>query len=368
MKLKIYSLSATQANQLEGYILPRVRSLPDKDNFWYFAATEENYGFLGMTVIAPYTPEAELLSISVSPAYTHLGIASELISYTLEKLKEADIPVLRMTYALPPLAWRPLDNLMKQNGFLMDDTEKYTYKVTLEQLSAHTLISKKLNTNGVHTLSELSESEIHKLRILLSEKILFDPVALEECDPEHSFLWKTNDDIQALFLLSPLQDGQLTNNYTWLNNNSSAKLIALFQQSIKKASQDYPADTEVLFTCMVDASDHLLHYFLPNVEPVSILRSYCHGSLLSVDTDKLRNIMTEDSQNVDISPEVVHNQIPNEDRITYWNDQQLKPIDDSDLFCATCKYRQTDAFLSCAKYRRKPGDVLYGAPCKFYEK
>ena len=52
-----------------------------------------------------------------------------------------------------------------------------------------------------------------------------------------------------------------------------------------------------------------------------------------------------------------------QDRRAYWNDLHLEPVDDSDLYCARCRFRSKEDMTSCDKYLVKPGKVLYGAPC-----
>ena len=362
MEFKIYALTAEQALELKGFMLPSIQHMPDKEKFWYFAAASQEYGFLGLVVVAPYVPEAELLSIAVSPAYTRRGIATELLSYALEKVKEAGLSALRMTYALPPMRWNTLDGLMKQNGFVMPEAEKNTYVGSLLALQEHPILSKSLEHSNVCALQELTELEKRNLLVNISEKGEFDPSVLKECSLENSFVWKEDGEIQAAFLLSSLENGQLTNLYTWLESNSPKKLIAVMQQVLKKAVSSYPMETEIIFSCMNEASEHLVHYFLPDAEPVSVLRTYWHGAIESVAIEEpevleSKAVLEENEQ-----------QEPDAERIAYWNDAQLCPVDDSDLYCHNCIYRTEGDLMSCKKYKVKPGEVMYGAPCKYFEK
>lgn len=357
MELKIYSLSVEQASKLEGFMLPYVSQMPDNDRFWYFAAATPEAGFIGMVVIAPYIPEAELLSIAVSPAYTRRGVASELLNYAIEKMYEAEIFELRMTYALPPLHWNAMDNLMIRNGFQMDDTEKRSYIGTLKDLQIHSVFAKTLNSSNVYSIKDLSSMETRSLSVKISEDGDCDPIVLQECNPEYSFVWKENGEIQALFLLSDLENRTLTNLYTWLESNAPKKLIAVMQQALKKVISCCPLETEVIFNCMDDVAEHLVLYFLPEAKPVSILRSYLYSTINAVDTE-------DEEDDIEEAIEIVSDR----DRSDYWSDVEMLPVDDSDLYCHDCKYRTEGIMTSCIKYKMKPGNVLYGAPCRCYVK
>jgi len=362
MELKIYSLSAEQAFKLEGFILPYVFQMPEYDKFWYFAAASEA-GFIGLAVIAPYVPEAELLSIAVSPAYTRRGVASELLNYSIEKIHEAEISTLRMTYALPANHWNALDNLMKRNGFQMDDTEKNTYIGTLKELRAHAVLGKTLHNSNVCAIKELSSMEKRSLSVKVLEDGEFDPVVLEECNPEYSFVWKEGSEIQALFLLSDLENGALTNLYTWLESNVPKKLIAVMQQALNKVISCCPLETEIIFSCMGDAAEHLVQYFLPDAKPVSSLRTYLYSTLADTDLD-----FEESAEEDDDNMEETNEELSDKDRMEYWNNVEMRLVDDFGLCCHDCKYRTEGVMTSCSKYKMKPGDVLYGEACKCYVK
>lgn len=356
MKIKIYSLSKEQALEMKGFILPHVLSLPENHKFWYFMAVNEEKYPLGLMVIAPYYPEAELLSIGVSPDFSGKGVATELLSYGIEKVTEAKISGLRMTYSLSPFEWSGLDRLMKHSGFYMDEEENYSYVGTLQQLSKNTYLNEESNLKEVCSLESLTEMERRMVEIILREKNLISSSILNECDPRNSFVWKENG-VEAMFLLSPLTDGVLVNLFTWMGSNSPKKLLTLMQKSFHQAIASYSMETEVLFTCLGKAGEKLVHYFLPEAEIVTELRSYYHKAL---EKEEYTIEFEEEEEEI-----VAEKKIPDESRRAYWEDMKPQPAEDTGLVCSDCSYRFGEDLLSCEKYYRKPGSVLYGGLCPY---
>lgn len=357
MEIKIYSLKKEQAMELEGFVLPGIFSLPDSDKLWYFLAADETKTPLGIAVVAPWLPEAELLSIGVSDDFTKKGVATELLSYILEKLRETKISGIRVIHAMSPFSWEPMERLLKGNGFEKEE-EINTFTGTLEQFSNHPHLKEGENYSQMVSLAELSDREIRSLELMISKKELFDPQVLKECDPECSFVWK-EDEVEALFLLSNLTEGKLTNLYSWLGSNTHKKLLSLIQKSLHKALSRYPKDTEVIFTCMGKASEKLLVYFLPGAKPVAILRSYYHG------------VMEEEFYHLsdtEMEEEFSSKEIPDETRRAYWEDMKPQPATDEELWCNQCIFKKEEDLLSCEKYIRKPGKVVYGEECPYWSK
>lgn len=138
--------------------------------------------------------------------------------------------------------------------YQMDDTEKHTYIGILKDLQAHPVFGKISDDSKVYAIAELSSMEKRSLFVKIAEVGGFDPTVLQECNPEYSFVWKENGEIQALFLFSDLKNGMLTNLFTWLESNSPKKLIAVMQQALKKVISCCPPETEVIFCCMKDAA------------------------------------------------------------------------------------------------------------------
>ncbi len=357
MEIKIYSLKKEQAMEMEGFVLPGIFTLPDSDNLWYFLAADETKTPLGMAVVAPWLPEAELLSIGVSGEFSKKGVATELLSYIIEKLREAKISGIRVTYAMSPFSWEPMDRLLKGNGFEQDE-EINTFTGTLEQLSNHSHLKDGENYSQAVCLAQLSDMEIRALELMIGKRELFDPVVLKECDPECSFVWKEGE-VEALFLLSDLTEGKLTNLYTWLGTNTHKKLLSLMHKSLQKALSRYPKDTEVIFTCMGKASEKMVSYFLPGAKPVAVLRSYYHG------------VMEEEFYHLsdtEMKEEVSQKEIPDETRRAYWEDMKPQPATDEELWCNHCIFRKEEDLLSCEKYINKPGKVIYGGECPYWNR
>ena len=355
MEILIYSLKKEQAIALEGFVLPGVLELPDSEKFWYFLAVDEMRTPMGMTVVAPYQEEAELLSIGISEKFIKKGVATELISYTLEKLRETKISGIRVTYTSSPFWGQGMERFLERNGFYLEE-ENNTFVGTLEELNQHPHLKEDVDYPQIRSLSSLSDGEMRTLELMVSKKELFDPQVLKECDVECSFLWK-EEEIEALFLLSDLTEGKLTNLYTWLGSNTHKKLLGLMKKSLKKALSCYPKETEVIFTCTGTAAEKMVSYFLPSVKPRTILRSYYHG------------VMEEESfslSDMEIEEQSAPKEAPDERRRAYWEDMKPQPATDEELWCKNCIFRKEENLLSCEKYRDKPGNVLYGGECPYF--
>lgn len=95
MTLNLIAIPGDMAEPLEAFVLPQVWQLPDREQFWYIAARDENNALAGVTVIDPVKPTAELLSIAVSPACARLGVATEMLACALDLLAQAGIEGLQ---------------------------------------------------------------------------------------------------------------------------------------------------------------------------------------------------------------------------------------------------------------------------------
>lgn len=342
MNYEIYALTAQQAAPLEKFILPEVRVLPERDSFWYFAAVSEENGIIGAAVIDPVSPVAQLLSIAVSPDMVRRGVASAIIEKAASKLKEAEIQRLEVTDANVQMEWEEMDQFLIQNGFSSPLAEQHTYDPTLGELACRPLLGNAALAQGAVTLASLSDLERRRLATQTDEMGLQTADVLREYDPEMSFIRKGKNGAECVLLLSPLQNDKIAILWTWLSPAANPKvLMSLLAAAVQKAAKTYPNDTKVVFTCLRKTVDDILHHFMPEIQPIMSMRTYSRST-----------------------EPFVHQ---TEESVAYWNDLKMEAASDKDLYCADCKHRKEE-LLSCVKYKMKPGDVLYGAPCHLFEK
>ena len=279
MTLNLIAIPGDMAEPLEAFVLPQVWQLPDREQFWYIAARDENDALAGVAVIDPVKPTAELLSIAVSPACTRLGVATEMLACALDLLAQTGIEGLRAACSLPEGEESPLSGLLEANGFVRDEPDRYTYETSLEEAVKHPLLAMKEEPSAPVCLKDLSHLERRNLSAQLAGQGL-GPEILEECDPQLSFVYRGEEEMQAIFLLSPLEESRLNILWTWLSPKSakSRALVELFAAAFRKAAGQCPGDTKVAYTCTSDASDRLFRHFFPDRSPVETIRVYYSGT------------------------------------------------------------------------------------------
>ena len=279
MTLNIIAFSWDMAEPVKDFVLPQVWQMPGREEFWYLAALDENTELLGAAVVDPVKPEAELLSIAVSPACTRMGVATELLDSALELLAEAGIEGLRAVCIRPEKGWGAVSSLLEANGFVQDEPERYVYEASLDEVVTHPLLALKERSAAPVSVEELSPLEHRNLSAQLVEQGL-SPSVLDECEPRWSYVYRSDGEVRAIFLLSPLEDGKLDVLWTWLSPKAakSRALVELFALSFRKAAESCPKEAKVSFTCVSDASDKLFHHFFPGRRPVRTVRVYYSGT------------------------------------------------------------------------------------------
>lgn len=344
------AVTGAHAQALAPFVMPQVWADPARDSFWFLAARQESGRIMGVVVVDPTAPQARLLSMGVAPAFTGMGVATDLLDYAITLLDQAGIPWLGLTYTLPPNQWPPLASLLEDAGFQLDGAEGYAYETTLDRVISHPLLAPRGQAPRLVKLGELSHLERGKLITLLTQNHT-DPSILADCDPDTSFLYPTDQSFGGMVLLTPLRDGVLCNQWTWFSPEAARSRVPvqLFYAAFSQAAQTCPPDTRVVFTCVNQASDKLLHHFFPDLAPTRSVRSY----ITATQAD-----LTEEEREEELPP-----MDPTPYREAYWNDMHLEPADDADLACARCRYRMKEDMTVCGQFLRKPGAVLYGGPC-----
>lgn len=329
MLLQIHPLQTEQTELLKAFVVPEVWEMP------------------------------ELMSIATSPDYYRLGVASELLDYTKEMLLSAGVEMLQVTMSRPLNEWNGFACFLERNEFVLSEPERYTYQVRLADIAVHPLLCTTQLPDNVISVEKLSGMELYNLLLRLSEMNV-DPVVVRECNQELSFVWRGKDQIEAVFLMSNLQDGVVYNLWTWLSQkaNNPKALMALFAAVAQRAEKEYPMETMLAFTCLEESGDRLIHYFLPEMEPVLSLRAYI-CSTMRVTHEKVGGEILEGEM-------LVKGEKP--DRSGYWADMEPNIVEESALVCTSCEYCIRGKLSECEKYERKPGCVFYGVPCDFYKK
>lgn len=279
MTVNLFSVPGSMAEPLETFVLPQVWQLPDREQFWYIAAADENGTLMGAAVVDPVKPEAELLSIGVSPACTHMGVATELLNGALSLLDQAGIEGLRAVCVQPGESYAALSGLLEANGFRPDGPDRHTYEASLDEVVTHPLLALEGRPEGPACLEELSPLERRNLSARLAGQGL-SPSVLDECEPRWSYVYQREGEVRAIFLLSPLENGKLDVLWTWLSPKAtkSRTLVDLFALAFRKAAESCPGDAKVIFTCVSDASDKLFRHFFPERPPVRSVSVYYSGT------------------------------------------------------------------------------------------
>ena len=369
--MKIHALTWSQASQLREFILPEVLELPDLEDFWYLASAEMGRGILGLAVIDPQADGPLLLSLAVSPAARREGVASRLLEAAANVVGSNGGAALTVEYSLSPAEWPVLASLLEQNGFFQIQPERYAYLIPLAELNNHPVLTaaRQRNSASVFPMSNLSAVALREFRLELERKELFPPDVLRQCDPHLSFFWLEDGHIQACLLLGNCQDGMVENLWTYLSPRARQKqaLIYLLGAAVTAAANTLPPDSQVLFSCQTEASDHLVRHLSPSAAPVQSLRVYVRPTLQDQELPEEDAAGREPVTEHEVEEEAMASRELTEEekklRAERWNDLQMTPVTEDAPACRNCAHRIAGRLLSCEVYQTKPGPVMYGEAC-----
>ena len=362
--MKLYTLSYTQAQKVDGFILPDVLEAPDAEKYWYLAAIEKGEGCLGVAVINPRIDQPELLSIRVIPSRQREGVATELLDFGIGFLHKAGASTLRFIHSAAPEDWNGLNEWLSINGFVQSEPERNLYRITVAELGEQKMFSAKAATSfpKVIPISEVSERTLRNFKGEMLRTELTSTDLIDESDPDHSFVWIEDGHITAVFLLSPPAYGAVHNLWTWASPRSTSPkaLQAVFLSAAKKAAEDHPPETVIFFPCLTPASERMVQYLLPAAQLSQVLKVYlCPVGSSEEPAEK------EETENMSRKPIQDDTTSLFEERQA---DIQMEQVTNDTLCCADCVHLIEDDITGCAKYLRKPGAVLYGESCPMYEK
>lgn len=338
-------MSPAQAAQFSSFILPHVRDLPERDNFWYLCAWEDGFGLVGLAVVDPKPEEASLLSLAISPPKQRQGIGSALIGYAIGHLYESGISQLEISHSLPANSWPKLERFLLRAGFRLENESNvgiFTFPLSklMESPLAKAFVDHP-RRNGVVPLRQVPAYAFRTLSSYAVKNGLFGPLKQTDYHPDLSACYLDGDTITACFLIREIGPNQVENSWTYLSSpkHGSALLELLVFSAQQALALGYPPQLQVGFACLNEASERLLRHLCGNEDPQYLSRQYVRST--------------------DFSYHRPENWTP--------PDLQMELADDRDLQCAHCIHR-TNRLTACGKYKSKPGTVLYGGACKYFAK
>lgn len=345
--LTYQNLRPEDATRFEDYILPYVRDLSQRANFWYFVALDEMQ-VAGMAVVDPTDEVATLLSVGIAPQYQRQGVATELVLYANMMLREAGIPRLSVTYTGGESQLAPIHDLFTKMGFEAKNEATGFFTTTLGAAAQGKELAKVLGRpahKGVLLLSEATELEKRHLSKRLLEEGLYTDLDWSIVDPKISTFHRNSEgQIDAIFAMENREGKLVHNSYTYVAPEAkpSFLLLYLFAEAIRHGQTYFPPELPVTFACINQQSERLLRGIVPTLSQSLVQVEY------EVGVDQIKD----------------PKHIPN-----YENPDGFRPdrLTLEDLCCKDCIFA-TAEFSSCQLYTKKAGTVLYGGACDDYEK
>ena len=240
---------------------------------------------------------------------------------------------------------------------------------TLTTIVNQIIADEQLQTLGFEG-QQVSWETAHRWQSELNAKLVSaTPDVLRQCDPHLSFFWLEDGHIQACLLLGNCQDGMVENLWTYLSPRARQKqaLIYLLGAAVTAAANTLPPDSQVLFSCQTEASDHLVRHLSPSAAPVQSLRVYVRPTLQDQELPEEDAAGREPVTEHEVEEEAMASRELTEEekklRAERWNDLQMTPVTEDAPACRNCAHRIAGRLLSCEVYQTKPGPVMYGEAC-----
>jgi len=362
--MKYYVINAEKAMEYKGFILPHVIEMVEAMEFTYICAIAVD-GVVGLAVIDPLETVAELLSISVSPAFQHRGVASGLLNKACEVLSDVGISFLSVRYAMTEDKWTDLEKWLKANAFVQSGRNDGFYTFPLKKIAESKILQaamKRKASAGIMPLRDVPDVILKVFSYKVVDSGLFAPIRKNEYHPELSFIYQENGVIMACFLIKELGPDVLENSWTYLSPNVKNKniLLELFAQSAVKGCSLYPENTEVGFACLTETSEKILCKIIPELNRDSVQEYF----IRSTDSGIAREVMTQEDKAFAEGLEAWKKELPEDSGEP--PEVKFELVTDDGLVCERCAH-QTDKLVSCKKYKSKPGTVMYGGDCPLFE-
>lgn len=334
-------ISHKQADQIKDFFTPGLTTEADSDKFLYYLGfDEEAEEITAAAAVDPRLDGPLLLSIGVRPDKQRKGIGSGLMHFLTNDLTERISketqparPVLLLQNSLQEKDWEGLDTFLRHNGFALEEKADLC-SVKLSQILESEILKKvveHVHKEHFKSLKDVPESVIHSFGNRIEQNGIYPGIRERELDKNLSIVYLEDETIKGCLLMGPTEDGNLINHWVYLDPELKDRtlLLQMFVMSIKAFQPTIRKDVTVYFLPVVEVSEKLLDRLAPAAKIEYQIRTY---------EKKLRG---EDT--------------PVFDQVT-----------ETDMVCEGCVH-STGCILECARYEKKPGMVLYGGSCKYYE-
>ena len=293
--MKYRMISPEAARAVKQYIIPGVEESPDFDEYFFYAAIQDNGGLTGLLVIDPAQSGMVVRSIGMSPEFCNKGYGSELLRYAMRdiatKLKEANVSSVELRAGFSTKSGKEdqLSAYLYKNGFLMED-ECPVYRIPLAKAMSAPILkdaTKREKPEGLHSLKDIPNPAVNAFSNKVLHEGLFPSIRRQGLDPEVSVCFMPGKEILGCALFEETADDTLQNVWVYVSNDASAanKMIFLLMlaECLRQALKKYKPTTQICILAVEDVSKDLLHKVFPGEKPVHTLQSHMRLLLAPMD-------------------------------------------------------------------------------------
>ncbi len=335
-------ISPESARALEGFLPQYVLDNPDFNKLFFYAATGDDGGAVGVAAVDPLALEPELLSIGISSSFEGKGYGSALLSFICTDLfeKQGEECLIRASMNLPLSDWGKLEYFFTKNNFVLNE-DSPVYNVKLSEAMDSEILKNAASRASLKGLLQLKDVPDNKLRVFshsIVNKGLFNSIGRNGLDEDVSIFYMPGDEIAACALFAKSGD-VLQNTWVYVDPELSGGMTfaSLLSEAAGYASKKYPPDTVVSFIAVEDNSRELIKKVLPDIEPATEIRTYTK-LLTGLDDTSLEGR----------------------------DDPQFEEVSEGNMCCADCANSMGEIF-ECRIYSRKPDAVVDGESCLYFE-
>ncbi len=338
-------ISLEQAKTMESFFAPGITQLEDAKEYWYYIGFEEDEKkIIAAAAVDPVTSGSRLLSIGVSPERLRQKIGSELLEVIVKDLRncyEAQnktmFPPITFKACMSESEWEIPDAFFTYNEFGLMKTE-ILHSALFSDILKNEDLKKAVDHHHLHTgrikaLKDVSSQLINNFGHDIHEKGIYPGIYTHELDPELSVFYIEDEKIRGCFLMSRMEDGNLMNQWAYLDQlvEDRSIILHMFALSALNCGKQTKKDIQVYFLPVAERAEKLIAKMLPNANTDYQVRIY-EKDLVTADKTPVFEMVTEDQ-----------------------------------MTCKGCIY-STGSALKCKKYAKKPGIVLYGGECGNFAK
>ena len=357
MDIRHEVISVNLARAVSDFLLPYVRD--DMEAYDYYAAIAEgtdgdevdgSESIVGLVAVNPMAVGPEIVSIGVSSEYEGLGIATELINFTLGRIlenydeEELDLPNSISAWVVgEPDGKDYAGSAFKANGFEAQDIGNF-YEIEVSKLSDSRLlrsekVMKKITASGAEkefmSLKNTPKGMVNEFSNRLLRDGGYAGIYRERLDEDLTFFAVKDNAICACILFEPISDGVAVNSLVYMDEKLTDRqeIIYLFAACADAAMNRLSASDRLVFWIGEERTKKLIEELLPSA------RVRSRGTRYVLTFETLMRIRAERFESTGMSI-----------------------VENASLSCGSCRHC-TEAVLSCAIYARKPSGVLNGGDC-----